>query len=734
MTPTARFRVALAGNPNAGKSTVFNALTGAHQHVGNWPGKTVEKKEGFYRYRGLRVEIVDLPGTYSLSAYSPEERIAQEFITEEHPDVVVNVVDASNLERNLYLTAQLLEIGAPMIIVLNMADVAEQLGYKIDVGRFAQLVGVPVLTAVASKDIGIEALREQIHHAAEAPEFHTPPNGVLQYDHELEKSVRALTEALESLPDLQGYRPRWLAVKLIEGDEQARRVVQGVPGGEKVLDLLQKVMRKLQRVYGEDVDIALADARYAFVRGLARQVLTLPKHPPRTFSDHIDRIVTNRWLGIPLFLFFMYLMFSLVQNVSAPFMDWIDQIINGPITTWTLAGLLAVHAPPWLISLVVDGAIAGVGSVLTFIPSLMVMFFALAFMEDSGYLARAAFVMDKAMAFLGLNGRAFIPMILGFGCNVPAVYATRTIENRAARVLTGLLIPFMSCSARLPVYVVFGMAFFGKDAGLVVWGLYLVGIVVAALAGWVLSLLVFTDVHKSVFVLELPRYRLPTWQGLWLHTWEHTSEFIRKAGTVIFAISLFLWLLLNLPWGVQNPAESYFGKVSHALAPVYEPAGFGTWQAAGALISGFVAKEVVISTMSQIYVGEQETRHSTTPPTLHPLEDARTIVVGFGQATWEAFKSLLDSFTPGVRLFPQAEGDEGNQTELSRALHKAFTPLSALAFLVYVLLYTPCMATVAAQAQEYGWQWAAFSVGLGLTTAWVLATAVFQVGRLLGAG
>ncbi len=734
MTTSRRLRVALAGNPNAGKSTVFNALTGAHQHVGNWPGKTVEKKEGFYRYRDLVVEIVDLPGTYSLSAYSPEERIAQEFITEEHPDVVVNVVDASNLERNLYLTAQLLEIGAPMIIVLNMADVAEQLGYKIDVGRFAQLVGVPVLTAVASKDIGIEALREQIHHAAEAPEFHTPPPDVLQYDHELEKAVRRLTEALETLSDLQGYRPRWLAVKLIEGDEQAQRVVNEAPGGEAVLDVLQKVMHKLQRVYGEDVDIALADARYAFVRGLARQVLTLPKHPPRTFSDRIDQIVTNRWLGIPLFLFFMYLMFSLVQNVSAPFMDWIDTIISGPITTWTLAGLLALHTPPWLISLIVDGAIAGVGSVLTFIPSLMVMFFALAFMEDSGYLARAAFVMDKAMAFLGLNGRAFIPMILGFGCNVPAVYATRTIENRAARVLTGLLIPFMSCSARLPVYVVFGMAFFSKDAGLVVWSLYLVGIVVAALAGWLLSLLVFPEVHKSVFVLELPRYRLPTWQGLWLHTWEHTSEFIRKAGTVILGIAILLWFLLNLPWGVQNPGDSYFGKVSHALAPIYEPAGFGTWQAAGALISGFVAKEVVISTMSQIYIGEQEAKRPTEPPTLHPLNDARTIVVGFGEATWKAAQALLDSLTPGIRLFPAASGDEGNQTELSRALHKAFTPLSALAFLVYVLLYTPCMATVAAQAQEYGWRWALFSVVLGLTTAWLLATAVFQVGRLLGAG
>ena len=731
MTRSRPIRVALAGNPNAGKSTVFNALTGAHQHVGNWPGKTVEKKEGFFTHRGLKVEVVDLPGTYSLSAYSPEERIAQAFITEEHPDVVVNVVDASNLERNLYLTAQLLEIGAPMIIVLNVFDVAEQLGYRIDIERFARLVGVPVLKAVASKGVGIDALREAIFQIAETPESAIPAP-TLHYDHEIERAVRQLTDALADLPDLQGYRPRWLAVKLIEGDAQARRVVSQSPQAAAVLALADRLLDKLHRVYGEDVDIALADARYGFVRGLTRQVLTRPQQPPRTFSDRIDQIVTHRWLGIPLFLFLMYVVFNLVQNVAAPFMDWIDALISGPVTGWTLVGLHALHAPGWLVSLVVDGAIAGVGSVLVFVPSLMVMFFALAFMEDSGYLARAAFVMDKAMAFLGLNGRAFIPMILGFGCNVPAVYATRTIEHRSARILTGLLIPFMSCSARLPVYVVFGMALFGSRAGLVVWGLYVVGVVVAALAGWALARWAFPDVRKSVFVLELPRYRWPTPRGLWLHTWEHTEEFVRKAGTVILGIALLLWLLLNMPWGVQNPADSYFGKVSQAVAPLFRPAGFGTWQAAGSLISGFVAKEVVISTMSQIYIGEKESRQPT-PASRDPWVDARDTLVGLGQASLDAGKAFLDALTPGIPLFPHAE-DTGNQTALSRALRGAFPPLSALAFLVYVLLYTPCVATVAAQAQEYGWRWAVGSVGLGLSVAWALATGVFQIGRLLGVG
>ena len=728
-----RLKVALAGNPNAGKSTVFNALTGAHQHVGNWPGKTVEKKEGYFQHRDLLVEIVDLPGTYSLSAYSPEERIAQEFVTAEHPDLVVNVVDASNLERNLYLTAQLIEIGAPLIIVLNMADIAEQLGYKIDVERFSQLLGVPVLQTAASKGTGMAALKDLIYRAAENPAAFTPPPAALQYEHEMERAVRQLTAALEALPDLGGYRSRWLAIKLIENDAQAVEVLRNLPGGEDVLALLPKILEKLQRVYGDEVDIALADARYGFVRGLTRQTLTLPHRPPRTVSDRIDQIVTHRWLGIPLFLFLMYLVFNLVQNVSAPYMDWIDGVISGPVSAWTLAALHALHASPWLVSLVMDGAIAGVGSVMVFIPSLMVMFFTLAFMEDSGYLARAAFVMDKAMGFLGLNGRAFIPMILGFGCNVPAVYATRTIENRAARILTGLLIPFMSCSARLPVYVVFGMALFGKDAGLVVWALYLVGIMTAALAGWALSRWVLPEVRHSVFVLELPRYRLPTLQGLWLHTWEHTWEFIRKAGTVILGIAVLLWFLLNLPWGVQNPRESYFGQISATIAPVFTPAGFGTWQAAGSLISGFVAKEVVISTMSQIYIGEEEAA-APPPLELHPLDDLKNTAVDFGAATLDAGKSFLEALTPGVRLFSAEEDDASNQTALSRALSQVFTPLSALAFLIYVLLYTPCMATVAAQAQEYRWRWAVFSVLLGLTTAWALAVAVFQIGRLLGVG
>jgi ferrous iron transport protein B len=394
-----------------------------------------------------------------------------------------------------------------------------------------------------------------------------------------------------------------------------------------------------------------------------------------------------------------------------------------------------VTAPAWLISLVTDGIIAGVGGVLAFLPGLLVMYFALAFLEDSGYLVRAAFVMDRAMRSLGLHGKSFVPMILGFGCNVPAIYATRTIESRPARILTGLLVPFMSCSARLPIYVVFGLALFPQRGDVVILAMYLLGVMTAALAGLVLSRTVFRDADQGTFVMEMPTYRLPTLRALLSQMWEHSAGFVRKAGTFILLVSVVLWVLMHLPWGVQNPEESYFGQVSSAASPIFAPAGFGTWQNTGALVSGMLAKEVVVSTLAQIYVGEAahpqpvvEAPVQTGPTTL--AADLGGIIVGFGQATLDAGKRLLDVLTPGLTLFPLPE-DTG-QTGLTLALQRSFTPLTALAFLVFALLYSPCVATIGAQAQEYGWKWALLSTGMTLTIAWGMAVLVFQLGSLLG--
>ena len=554
------------------------------------------------------------------------------------------------------------------------------------------------------------------------------PTAALRYDATIEAEVAALAERIVSLPALAGrFPPRWLAIQLLEGEES---LLDGLGESERsALNAALVASRaRLGATYGDEIDLAIADARYRLVRAVVARALAQPEAPVVTISDRIDRIVTHRLLGIPIFLALMYLVFNLVQNVSAPYLDWIDGVIAGPLSRWATALLALVGAPSWLESLAIDGAVAGVGGVLVFVPGLLVLYFTLAALEESGYLSRAAFVMDRAISALGLHGKSFIPMILGFGCNVPAVYATRTIESRPARVLTGLLIPFMSCSARLPVYVVFGMAFFPQRADVVIWSMYLAGIVVAAAVGVLLSRTVFRGAAQGAFVLELPPYRLPTLGGLWRHTWRHTSGFVRKAGTIILGASVALWLLLHLPWGVAEQRDSAFGRLSGAVAPALAPAGFSSWQAAGSLLTGVMAKEVVVATMAQIYGVDAAADAPERAPSV--AEDLGAIAGGFGAATVEAGKQLLEVLTPGVELFPSAAAAE--DTALTTALRGAFTPLSAVAFLLFVLLYVPCISTVGAQAQEFGWRWTALSLAITLAVPWTVATLVYQLGRLVG--
>ena len=558
---------------------------------------------------------------------------------------------------------------------------------------------------------------------------------LVNYGPEIETEIRGLAAGMAALPSiLARYDRRWLAIQLLEGEGD---LLDGLPADEQTIlaEAVAESRARLLPEHGDDLDIAIAGARYQFVHDLTADVLAVDPNAPRPLTDRIDAVVTHRVLGIPIFLVLMYLVFNLVQNVSAPYLAWVDGVFSGPVTRWA-AGLMGlVTAPAWLISLVTDGIIAGVGGVLAFLPGLLVMYFALAFLEDSGYLVRAAFVMDRAMRSLGLHGKSFVPMILGFGCNVPAIYATRTIESRPARILTGLLVPFMSCSARLPIYVVFGLALFPQRGDVVILAMYLLGVMTAALAGLVLSRTVFRDADQGTFVMEMPTYRLPTLRALLSQMWEHSAGFVRKAGTFILLVSVVLWVLMHLPWGVQNPEESYFGQVSSAASPIFAPAGFGTWQNTGALVSGMLAKEVVVSTLAQIYVGEAahpqpvvEAPVQTGPTTL--AADLGGIIVGFSQATLDAGKRLLDVLTPGLTLFPLPE-DTG-QTGLTLALQRSFTPLTALAFLVFALLYSPCVATIGAQAQEYGWKWALLSTGMTLTIAWGMAVLVFQLGSLLG--
>ena len=716
----ARPVVALAGNPNAGKSTVFNALTGAHQHVGNWPGKTVDVKTSTARWNGHEVMLVDLPGTYSLSAHSLEEVIARDFILDEHPDVTIVVADATNLERNLYLAVQILELGVPTVLALNMMDLAEASGTIIDIPQLQDLLGVPVVPTVGTRRRSLENLLQR------AVDDARPHPRIVDYGHELEAEIGRMQPAVSAL--LGPAAARYLAIKLIEGDTLAAQALGASPDADLLRQQAAEAAARVQTVYGDDVELLVADRRYGTVHGLAHQVVKRSRGQQRSMTDRIDDVVAHRALGLPIFLALMALVFKLTADASAPFVDWIDATITGVLANWVIVLLAALHAPMWLVSLLVDGVLAGVGGVLVFLPVLLVLYFCLAVLEDSGYMARAAFVMDRLMHLLGLHGKSFIPLIVGFGCNVPGILATRTLENRRDRILTGLLVPLMSCAARLPVYVIFAAAFFPAHTSAVIFALYLLGIVLAVVSGLIFRRTLFAHTDDSLFVLELPSYRWPTLRGLLTHMWRHSEEFVRKAATVILFASIVVWLLLNLPLGITSTQDSLFARVSGVVAPVFTPLGFGNWEATGSLATGLVAKEVVVSSMSVIYLGGE------APPSPQPVDlgaDLRTVAVGFVQAIGESVRIVL-SLIPGVNLVDtQAVATE---TALGSALQTHFTPLSAAAFLVFVLLYAPCVVTLAALRAEFGTRWMVFSFVYLLGLAWLAGLFTYQVGSWLWAG
>lgn len=551
----------------------------------------------------------------------------------------------------------------------------------------------------------------------------------LDYGGKLEREIARVTSAFEEMKfDTGSYSKRWLAIKLLEKDSDILGRVQTMKNGPEIIALAKERARHVESMLGDEFDLITADKRYGYINGVVRQSLHRPRRDGLNFTDRVDNIVTHKWLGLPVFFTVMYIVFRLVIDVSAPFLDWTDAVINGPMANWLTVLLDLVLAPAWIHSLIIDGIVAGVGGVLVFVPGLLILYFFLALLEDSGYMSRAAFVMDRFMRVVGLHGKSFIPMILGFGCAVPAIYATRTIASRRDRVLTALLVPLMSCSARLPVYVVFGLAFFGAHAGTVIWGMYALGIVVAMLAGMLFTHTILKPDASSAFVLELPPYRQPALKSVVIHMWENTREFVRKAGTTILSVSIVMWLMLNLPWGVIDQRDSYFGKVSTTIAPVFAPLGFGNWETDGALLAGFMAKEIVVSTMSQIYLGS-EAAQPVEATTLR--KDLVGIGSGFAAATVDSGRILL-SIIPGVNLVDEDAGPE--DTALSLALHQRFNSLSAVALLVFVLLYVPCVATLGAIKHEFGTSWAITSAVYQTTVAWLAAFIVFQGGKLLGLG
>jgi ferrous iron transport protein B len=722
-TPARVLRVAVAGNPNSGKSTLINAIAGTRLQVGNWPGVTVEKKEAAFVHAGRELQLVDLPGTYSLSPYSLEEVVARDHLVRERPDVVVNVVDATNLERNLYLTVQLLELGLPVVMALNIYDEAEAKGYRIDVAGMEARLGIPVVPTSATRRHGLDALLDRVLATADAAGPVGPPR--LAYGPDLERAVAEVERTLAGRHAalLASYPSRWLALKLVEGDA---RVVEEV--GVEAAALVEAPLHHLRTAHGEDVEATVAEARHALAAGLTREVLERPRLQKRELTERIDRVVLNRFLGIPIFLAAMWLVFKLTFDLSAPFGDWIDAMTNGPFKRWAAALLGAAGAPDWTVSLVNDGIIAGVGFVLVFVPVIFAMMFFITFLEGSGYMARAAFVMDKAMHAMGLHGKSFIPMVLGFGCNVPGIYATRTLESGRDRILTALLIPLMSCGARLPVYVLFVGVFFPGRAGTVIWSLYVIGIALAVAVGVLFKKTLFRG-EAPTFIMELPPYRMPSFRSLCLHTWEKGKHFLYKAGTYILAVSVVVWFALNLPWGVEHRKDSYLGRAGQVMAPALAPLGFGTWEAASALITGVIAKEIVVGTMGEIYAPGQAEAEAEETPTL--AEDLREIVVSFGGAVRESVGNVVGNFGFSSMSFEEEEG----ASPLKEAVRGAFTPLTAFGFMIFVLLYMPCVVVAIAMRQEFGgWKWFGVAFAYQTALAWGMALLVHQGGRLLGLG
>ena len=716
--------VAVAGNPNSGKSTLINAIAGTRLQVGNWPGVTVEKKEASFEHAGHRINLVDLPGTYSLSPYTQEEIVARDYLVLHPPDLIVNVVDATNLERNLYLTIQLLELGIPVVIALNIYDEAEAKGFRIDVAGIEQRLGVRVIPTAATRRRGLDELLAEVLAAAGLRA--QSERLKLTYGNDVEAAAELVSAALEKTHPalLQAFPRRWLALKLMERDERVAHETQ-VAGGA----WLDEALHHLKAAHGEDIEAVMAEARYSLAAGLTREVLTKPQLQRAEVTEKIDRLVLNRFLGIPIFLAAMWVVFKLTFDLSAPFGEWIRAMSEGPFKRWAAAVLGAIGAPAWTVSLVNDGVIAGVGFVLVFIPVIFAMMFFITFLEASGYMARAAFVMDRAMHAMGLHGKSFIPMILGFGCNVPGIYATRTLENERDKALTALLIPLMSCGARLPVYVVFVSAFFAGRSGTAVWSLYVIGITLAILMGIVFKSTLFRG-DAPMFIMELPPYRMPTLRSLAIHTWEKGKHFLVKAGTYILAVTVFVWFLLNLPWGVENKKDSYLGKAGQVIAPALAPLGFGSWEAASSLITGVIAKEIVVGTMAEIYAPAAEQKKEAEPvPSLS--EDFAEIARSFGKAVKESLSNVVS--TVGISSLATEEQEE--RSSLKSVIQRTFTPLSAYAFMIFVLLYMPCMVVAVAMRQEFGsWKWFGMAVLYQTCLAWGGAFIVYQGGRLLGWG
>jgi len=680
-------RVALVGNPNCGKTSLFNIASGSHEHVGNYSGVTVDAKEGHFQYKGYDITLVDLPGTYSLSAYSPEELYVRKNLLETMPDVVINVVDASNIERNLYLTTQLIDMNLRTVMALNMYDELKHKGDKLDIKQLGWLLGMPVCPTVSRNGQGIPELLDTVIKIYEQSDPKLARHIHINHGAELEKSIKRLQMVLYGNEDLRSqYSTRYLAIKYLETDKDVERVLADIPERKALEQARTEEEARIQGLLKTSAESAIVDAKYAFIQGALAETYEKyqAERPRRTLTDRIDAIVTNQWAAFPIFVLLLWFIFWATFTIGQYPMDWIDAGV-----AWLGEKIGGLMREGWVKDLVVDGVIAGVGSVLVFLPNIMILYFFISIMEDSGYMARAAFIVDKLMHRIGLHGKSFIPMVMGFGCNVPAIMATRSIESRKSRLVTIAIIPFMSCAGRLPIFVLFAGAFFPSSPATALLGIYLLGIVLAILSALVLSKFVKDD--DLPFVMELPPYRIPTGKAIWRHTWEKGKQYLEKMATTILIFSVAIWFLGYFPRHADattayQQEHSYIGMLGKTIEPINEPLGFN-WKMDVGLLAGVGAKELVISTMGVMYAQDGE-----------------------------AYEGV---------------GEE-DDTALQAALKASVPTAAALAFMVFVLLYFPCIATFVATKNELGkWRWAILLACYTILVAWLCAFAAYRIGLVI---
>jgi ferrous iron transport protein B len=725
------FTVGLVGNPNCGKTTLFNVLTGSRQHVGNWPGVTVEKKTGEYSHAGKLIKLVDLPGTYSLEAaddqVSLDEKVARDYVASREADLIINIVDASNIERNLYLTSQLIEMRVPMILVLNMMDTVKQRGVKIDCEFLAEQLGCPVIPITASTKEGISYLKTQVNNAANSKPI---PSAHIMYTDALEKAISAITPDLITIAAQYRCDLRWLAVRLLEDDTLAKQYA-----GSKYIPIVTQLQRKVELETEDDIDILAADARYGFVNGLIQKSVCRINEVSRHTTEKIDHIVLNRYLGIPVFLLVMYAMFMFTINIGTAFVDFFDQSVGAILADGLRLVLTGIDFPDWLVVLITQGVGGGLQVVASFIPIIGFLFMFLSALEDSGYMARAAFVMDRFMRMIGLPGKSFVPMIVGFGCNVPAIMATRTLENKRDRILTNLMNPFMSCGARLPVYALFAAAFFPVGGQNLVFALYLLGIAVAVLTGLIMRHTLFIG-ESAPFIMELPAYHLPTFRGVFIRTWDRLKSFLINAGKVIIPMVLVLNFLNALgtdgSFGQENSDKSVLSEIGRGLTPLFKPMGIEkeNWPATVGIFTGILAKEAVVGTLDALYsklskgaVIDEEIKFNlkeallaaylTVPANLSVIADNLLDPLGLNIGT--------------VSDMASAASEQKVKADTFSAMQHSFDgKVGAFAYLLFILLYAPCVAATAAIYRETNIGWTIFVVFWTTGIAYMTATIFYQ--------